>query len=115
MRDSIASGKAVIEQVRKNQEELLPGNTSTLPPADYQGQVNAMIDQSINFGYANQPYNSVQTSISQSMHQLSTISKLNKKPLVSRQDLTSLRIQENIRLYNAPNVNLTHNNIFITT
>ena len=49
------------------------------------------------------------------MHQISVLNKLNKKPLVSRQDLTSLRIAENIRLYNNPSINASHNNIFITT
>ena len=49
------------------------------------------------------------------MHQVTVLNKLAKKPLVSRQDLTSLRIAENIRLYNSPSVNMSHNNIFITT
>ena len=52
MKDSIAAGKAVLEQAAKVHKELLPANTETLPQQDIQSRIGSIIDASVNFGFS---------------------------------------------------------------
>ena len=55
LRESIASGKEIMEKAQAREKDLLPGNTQTLPVQDYTVSINKLIDNSINFGYVSQP------------------------------------------------------------
>ena len=55
LRDSIASGKEIMEKAQAREKDLLPGNTQTLPVQDYTVSISKLIDNSINFGYVSQP------------------------------------------------------------